>query len=375
MASKKYVYPYRETFEFEGQIIDVKARTTRELIEKVNKRKAEISNALVDENVKLKDWIETWIKTYKHGKVSPGWERSIKSMLNASVPDEIGNLPMGKIRTTHAQQITNTAEGKSASYVHKLEILLTSLFDIAVKNKMIADNPMDLTEPVKGTKNKRRAITEAERGHILKLAETHRAGLFIKIMINCGLRPQEVAALQWRNVDLKKSIIKVEAAVKSDNQLGPPKSDSGYREVPIPDNFLPELKKGNPFDFVCTTATGQRHSSDSIRQMWKSFIYRLNVQMGCAITKHGALVPPYPVSGDLVMYCLRHTYGTDLIRADVNIYDVKELMGHSSVTVTEGYTHKTDETIKRAAEKINAFHKAGGKSGKSLENNPVSIGK
>lgn len=366
----RYVYPYREVSEYKGQRIDVKAKTVKELMIKVEKKKAEIDKALIDENVKLKDWIDKWIAIYKHGKISPGWERSIASMLNVSVPDEIGNLPIGKIRTSHVQEIINTATGKSESYVHKLTIILTDLFELARKNKMIADNPMHLTEPPKGYNNKRRALTEFERAHILKLAETHRAGLFIKIMLNCGLRPQEVAALQWRNVDLKKGIIKVECAIKSDNSIGPPKSKSGVREVPIPDDFLPELKKGNPFDFVCTTVSGERHTIYSIRQMWGTFIRSLNIQMGCKVNKKGKLIPPYPVAKDLVMYCLRHTYGTDLIKAGVDIYDVKILMGHSSVTVTEGYTHKSDEIIERATEKINTFRS--GKNGKSVETNPQS---
>lgn len=366
----KYEYPYREVSEYKGHKIDIKAKTIKQLMAKVEKKKAEIDKALIDENVKLKDWIDKWIAIYKHGKISPGWERSIASMLNVSVPDEIGNLPIGKIRTTHAQEIVNTADGKSESYVHKLTIILTEMFELARKNKMIADNPMDLTEPPKGYNNKRRALTEFERAHILKLAETHRAGLFIKIMLNCGLRPQEVAALQWRNVDLKRGIIKVDSAVKSDSLIGLPKSDSGIREVPIPEDFMPELKKGQPFNFVCTTASGNRHTAESIRQMWDSFIYRLNIEMGCLTNKHGKLVPPYPVAKDLVMYCLRHTYGTDLIKYGVDIYDVRILMGHSSVTVTEGYAHKSDEITIRATEIINEYRR--GKNGKSVENNPQS---
>lgn len=366
----KYEYPYRETIDYKDQRIDIKAKTIKELVAKVEKKKAEIDKALIDENVKLVDWIATWIATYKSGKVSPGWERSIKSMLSISIPDEIGKLGIGQVRATHAQRIINSAAGKSESYIHKLTILLTELFEVARKNKMIADNPMDLSTRPKGTKNKRREVTENERHHILALAEKHRAGLFVKIMLYCGLRPGEVAALQWKNVDLKRGIIKVDSAVKSDSLIGLPKSDSGVREVPIPEDFLPELKKGSPFAFVCTTASGNRHTAESIRQMWDSFIYRLNIEMGCITNKRGKLVPPYPVAKDLVMYCLRHTYGTDLIKYGVDIYDVRILMGHSSVTVTEGYAHKSDEITIRATEIINKYRS--GKNGKSVENNPQS---
>lgn len=349
-------YKYRETFWHEGKRIDIKAKTAKELAQKIVAKQAELNKTIVDGDTRLSDWIKKWITTYKTGKISAGWEKAIKSILTTSIPSEIGNLPLKKVRMIHAQTILNTASGKSESYIHKLTIILTELFEVARKNKMISDNPMDLTVPPKGTKNKRRAITENERKHILELCETHRAGLFLKLMLYCGLRPQEVAALQWRNVDLKKGVITVENALKSDGSIGGPKSESGYREVPIPEPLKKELKKGTPFAHVCTNASADRHTKQSIRQMWESFVYRLNLQMGCKTSRGGALVPPYPVADDLVMYCLRHTYGTDLQRAGVSINVARELMGHSSVSITEVYTHKSKEAFNSATKLINKFH-------------------
>lgn len=352
----KYDYPYRDTFWHEGKRYDVKARTAKELARKIMNKQAELNTTIVDGETKLFDWIKKWIATYKSGKVSVGWEKAIKSILDSSIPAEIGNLPLEKVRTIHAQQILNSATGKSESYIHKLDIILTELFEVARKNKMILDNPMDLTEPPRGMKNKRRALTESERAHILTLCEKHRAGLFLKLMLYCGLRPQEVAALQWKNIDITNGIIRVENALKSDNSIGGPKSDSGYREIPIPEPLKKDLKKGTPFAYVCTNASGGRHTKQSIRQMWESFIYQLNKQMGCKTSRGGGLVPPYPVADDLVMYCLRHTYGTDLQRAGVSINVARELMGHSSVSITEGYTHKSMEAFNSAAKLINKFH-------------------
>lgn len=370
------MYKYRDTFIHDGKRYDIKAKTARELVEKINKKKAQLDNALVDGNTTLENWIDKWLKTYKSGKVSVGWEKTIKSILSTSIPSEIKGLKIKDVRTIHAQQILNTASGKSESYIHKLTITLNELFEIARKNRMISDNPMELTEPPKGTRNKRRALTEKERAHILKLAETHRAGMFVKIMLYCGLRPQEVAVLQWKDISWTDSTLSVNKALKSNNSVGEPKSQSGIRIVPIPKDFMEELKaiKEQPFSYVCTQAGGDRHTKTSIRQMWKSFVYQLNKQMGCKTSQGGALIPPYPVADDLVMYCLRHTYGTDLIKYGVDIYDVKESMGHGSVTVTEGYTHKSDETLKRVADKINSYQKNSSVEN-GVETNAVSIGK
>lgn len=68
------------------------------------------------------------------------------------------------------------------------------------------------------------------------------------------------------------------------------------------------------------------------------------------------------VAPDLVPYCMRHTYCTDLQAAGVPINVAKELMGHSDIKTTSAiYTHSTDVAINHAADMINAH--AGATSG------------
>lgn len=57
---------------------------------------------------------------------------------------------------------------------------------------------------------------------------------------------------------------------------------------------------------------------------------------------------------DFTMYCLRHTYCTDLEKAGVPINVASRLMGHSSLELTAKiYTHDSEEVFASAAEKIN----------------------
>lgn len=46
----------------------------------------------------------------------------------------------------------------------------------------------------------------------------------------------------------------------------------------------------------------------------------------------------------VVWHTLRHTYATRMLEAGVEIYTLKELMGHASVTTTEGYLHLIDRS-------------------------------
>ena len=88
----KYEYPYRDTFWHEGKRYDIKARTAKELARKIIKKQAELNTTIVDGETKLFDWIKKWIATYKSGKVSVGWEKAIKSIMDSSIPVN-GNLP------------------------------------------------------------------------------------------------------------------------------------------------------------------------------------------------------------------------------------------------------------------------------------------
>ena len=51
----------------------------------------------------------------------------------------------------------------------------------------------------------------------------------------------------------------------------------------------------------------------------------------------------------IVWHTLRHTYATRMLEAGTDIYTLKELMGHSSVTTTEIYLHLCDRARREQA--------------------------
>lgn len=366
-----YKYKYRDTFWHEGKRYDIKARTQKELIEKVGNKKAQLESNILDSNTTVKQWADKWLKQ-KETTVSQTWFKTIKSIVENKIVPNL-NLPIKNVLPIHIEGVLAQYTHHTDSHIKKIYDIMNEMFRSALNNRLIDYNPVPGATKPKGKKNqKRRAITDYERKHILKVAEKYeKSKLFIFLMLYAGLRPQEVITLQWRHIDFKGRFIRVESALKRDGTEGGPKSDAGERKIPLSSVLSSELIKhrGEPFSYVCTQSSGKRHTRTSVRQMWVSFERRLNISMGCKTFK-GKVLPPYRVADDLVMYCLRHTYCTDLQDKGIPINLAREYMGHEDIRVTSAiYTHQSDESFANALKLIDKDVENG------VETNAVTVGK
>jgi site-specific recombinase XerD len=49
---------------------------------------------------------------------------------------------------------------------------------------------------------------------------------------------------------------------------------------------------------------------------------------------------------NLCVYHLRHSFGSHMLKANKNLYNVKQAMGHTSIKTTERYMHVLDEDVR-----------------------------
>ena len=303
----------------------------------------------------VEKWAQEWLDTYKGSGVSTETYNSYVYCLKSNVYPHIGKMPLKSVKPIHLQKILLNLAGYSADHISKVHYTIKQIFKTAFDNNLLSVDPSAKLSPPKGTNGTRRALTENERAHILRLCQTHRAGLWIELMLFCGLRPAEAGALQWRHIDFKKETLRIEQSLKRSGGVGSTKTSAGNRTVPIPKPLLNDLlaKRGDPFEYVITNTYGNRVTSTSMQRMWQSFKNDLNIEMGCLVV-NGKALPPYKVAPDLVPYCFRHTYCTDLQAAGVPINVAKELMGHSDISVTAKiYTHYSQIAFDNAAAAIN----------------------
>lgn len=356
----KNIKRYRLLARFGDRRKWVEGRSKEDVIRKRAELIAEWKLGMVtlDGSMTFREWTREWAKAYR-GDISPAYLYDQESVLRVILFPQLGSRRMDSIRPLHLQQLFRNLEDKSFSYNHKVYILLNQILRAAVENDIIRKNPLSVMKCPKGKgSGKRRSITEEERVDVIAACDNMLArGLLPLIVLFCGLRPGEAAALLWEDVDFSSGYISVIKAVKRSDAVGPPKSEAGNRRVPIPEGLRSRLLpfEASPGDLVCTNTQGGRLTPSSIEDLWKSVIREINIEKGCAM-KNGRVLPPYLTAPDLTLYCLRHTYCTDLETAGVPINIARRLMGHSNISVTaQIYTHTSDAALEDARSKIDRF--------------------
>jgi len=60
----------------------------------------------------------------------------------------------------------------------------------------------------------------------------------------------------------------------------------------------------------------------------------------------------YGTDKEFVLHALRHSCASRLVNAGIDLYVVKEWLGHSSIQITERYAHLNPTKLAQAAEAL-----------------------
>ena len=352
---EKYSY-IRKTITWDHRRYEVRGKTEQEACDKLAQLIASLQRGeQTAESLTVDQWFTQWRDTYKAPSgLTPKSLGLYDEKYRGYIGPAVGQLKLGEVRDLDLQAILNTQAGRSYSHVSKLRMVMQELFRQARRSRLLLYDPaegLQLPESVKGT---HRPITNRERRHILALAQTHPAGLWVLTILYAGLRPGETAALLWKDIDFARNEIHVYKAVESGTRaIKAPKTPAGVRDIPM----RPELREGllaarGALDApVFPSANGGVRRANSLRRLWNGFARELDLRLGAKV-RDGAIVQ-HAIAPDLTPYCLRHTFCTDLQRAGVPINVAKELMGHANISVTANiYTHRDPKVLHANMDKL-----------------------
>ena len=165
----------------------------------------------------------------------------------------------------------------------------------------------------------------------------------LSLLLGSGLRPQELLALQPKDIAENGSSVSVTKAIKMTDgvpYLGAPKSDRGRRTVPIPERYQADalyLRNNSNGPYVWTSQReGGLFDVGAFRKRY--YRYMKNVSGVRPLSPHS----------------FRHTYISSLEQKGVPMEQIARLAGHTRVSTTDGYLHTNTDTLATAVAVLNA---------------------
>jgi integrase len=339
-------------------------KTRQEVAKKVAKLTDEVfangytnESASTERNFEIlcKEWFELCVA----GSTLSTTEERSRTLLRIHIYPVFGKYNVQHIDFSMLQRFINgkVKEGLSSDYIGKIKNMINNFFKYAMKQKFVKVNPMlDVAvrrfETDDDDNRKGKALrAEIREDVLIWVMENPILKPIITTFTLTGLRPQELIALKWENVNLDRKIIFVKKALKrvvefdDDGNvkargvtIGTTKTKKGVRTIAIPNEVVDALNEwvlyckehniNSEFVFPNTT-DGKMRTYTGLRSLLTRFVKSHKLE-----------------NEKITLYTFRHTFATILLERRENPKIVAELMGHVDASTTlDIYSHVVSNDV------------------------------
>lgn len=341
---------YRWTGE-DGKRYSVAGRTVDECKAKEEQKKKEIARMAYtsNANITLAEYFEEWQRS-RDGVVKVSTIKKDKSLFTIISPD-LGTVKICKLEKRQIQRLQDSLKEKYATnYSNAVMKLLNCLLKAAVIDGIIERNPASGIKTLKMTETParetiHRALTQEETEEFFKTAAVRNSWFYdlYEFLINTGCRIGEAGALQRSDVDFKNNVIHIRRTItqgESGIEIGDsPKTKTSKRDIPMNTAIRTALQRQE-----------QRN-----REVFGESVISMNDRYFKSL--RGNLISSTEIIRDMkatlkdtgieyfTPHAFRDTFATRAIEAGMNPQTLKEILGHSSFSMTmDLYAHVMENT-------------------------------
>lgn len=292
-----------------------------------------------------------WYKNYyAPNKLRDTTFYNIKNMVEIKILPELGHLKIGQITTNRITMFLNDVSIKKDketgkplkpkqyykdSYVQAIYSSLFRIFNVAISNGWIKDNPCNnAIKPRKNRTAKKKPLEIEQIKDILnKTNEYTTYNAIIQFQIYTGMRIGETLALTWDDIDFKKREININKTVnfiKTDFIVGPPKTENSYRTLGMNNAIYHLLKLTKKEQNVRKRELKNLYEDHNLvfSQVTGNYIYRTEINNRLNTIKKGT---DYEY---ITVHFLRHANATLLLNNGVDLKIVSAHLGHNDIKTT-----------------------------------------
>lgn len=250
-------------------------------------------------------------------------------LLNDFKSSNIKNVEYKLIRSWIVSLVNNNISNRS---INRKISSLKSFYKFLVKTQTIKVSPLISHSPLKQSKKIQVPFSKEEIEELLDgdLFNNDYKGILQKTIIQffyfTGVRRFELISIKNSNIDFDSSSLKIMGKRNKERIIPMLPSLIEVTRDYMNSKIKNSIKSNNDFLF-------QNSKGD---QLSEKFVYR-------TVNQYFKLVSPKVKKAPHV---LRHSFATHLINEGADINSVKELLGHSSLSATQVYSHTSMERIK-----------------------------
>jgi integrase len=262
-------------------------------------------------------------------KLSTNRERSLFSNW---IRPEIGGLPLARIQPWHLEKIKKSMAdaGLSPRTAEYALATIRQVFNYAKRNGLFkGDNPVSSVKIPRSDNKRLRFLTLTEARELLTALRGRNKTLYdmVLLSLHSGLRAGEIRALRWADVNLERKTLTLKDTKSGRTRMSFLTADGL--------SMLKERDQKSPEDFVFQGRGGGMLAE--ISRIFNEVVDNLGFNEGITDRRQ-----------KVVFHTLRHTYASWLVEHGVDLYTVKELLGHCTIGVTERYAHIANGTLLNA---------------------------
>ena len=216
---------------------------------------------------------------------------------------------------------------------------IKSFFGFLSENNIITEDPTESIGSPRVGRTLPKFLPEEEVTSLLDVAyksgtnEGHRDAVIMELLYATGLRVGELVSLNMQDVDLSESYIRCMGKGSKERivHLYPKALEELRRYLKHARVALIGHRRTEPSLFV--NHRGERLTRQWVWTILKTYAQKAGIQQN--ITPH----------------TLRHSFATHLLQNGASLRHVQELLGHSSISTTQVYTHLTNGYVEKEYEK------------------------
>jgi integrase len=228
----------------------------------------------------------------------------------------------------------------------------------ALDHEMLLKSPLTGVELPKREQRKANVLEPEEALKVLEVCRAEPMGIYAAFLLWAGTRPNEAAALQWKDVDWEKGSIQIRRNVaRLDNgkswEFDDTKTEAGNRSFTLPASFIAQLREHRQaqleqrmrigrdwynYDLVFTNEVGEPLTRSAYRNLW------IRILTKAGLSEERTKMRPYDA---------RHTMATLLLLERTPSKVVSARLGHASTAITEDvYSHVLESMQDQATDDL-----------------------